>query len=218
MFSSDQRRHPKVSRKGLYDTCLTTIDGEGILQKFDDYAAKVLLPQPNRYQYVRGGNGIIVRHQQHKLAYAISDFDYSKLKLFFLSVLWRISASARPELRGIKLADEEKLRQMVLSGDPGELDDFSILIYRCVGRCRGTVILPYCTKMSGISFIRFVCGGLAMHIKIDKSPMPDPLSYIQLRPDSPLIIELLSFTETTDFRIAKHIVESHQILNFRHTA
>jgi len=48
--------------------------------------------------------------------------DPSSLRLFYLSVLWRASASSRPEFSAIKLPpeDEERLRLMLVAGDPGD--------------------------------------------------------------------------------------------------
>lgn len=55
--------------------------------------------------------------------------DYKKFKLFFMSVLWRFSISNKDFFEKINLGSyEEKLRQMILSGDPGKQMDFPCLI------------------------------------------------------------------------------------------
>jgi hypothetical protein len=53
--------------------------------------------------------------------------DYSRFKLFHLSVLWRASVSSRDEFREVRLGPhEERLRQMLLRGDPGGESDYRI--------------------------------------------------------------------------------------------
>lgn len=46
--------------------------------------------------------------------------DYSKLKLFLLSILWRASISSRPFFKNVSLGNyEEEIRQMIINSDAG---------------------------------------------------------------------------------------------------
>lgn len=59
--------------------------------------------------------------------------DYARFKLFHLSVLWRASVSSDPGFRNVRLGPYgEKLRVMLLDGDPGPQEAYPIW---------GTVIL-----------------------------------------------------------------------------
>jgi hypothetical protein len=59
----------------------------------------------------------------------IKGVDYSKLKLFLLSVLWRASISSRPFFSQVNLGKhEEAVRQMLLSGNPGSNMDFPSMV------------------------------------------------------------------------------------------
>jgi hypothetical protein len=56
------------------------------------------------------------------------NLDYKKYKLFLLSILWRASISSRPLFDAIKLGDhEEKIRLMILNGNPGDISDYPII-------------------------------------------------------------------------------------------
>lgn len=53
--------------------------------------------------------------------------DYKRFKLFHLLNLYRASVCTRPEFRHIKLVlDEEPIRQMLLTGDPGATELYSV--------------------------------------------------------------------------------------------
>lgn len=54
---------------------------------------------------------------------------YREFKLFLLSILWRASISSRPFFSQVNLGPyEDAIRQMVLTGDPGEAEKFPILM------------------------------------------------------------------------------------------
>jgi hypothetical protein len=60
----------------------------------------------------------------------IADFDDNKLRLFFLSLLWRAAASTLAAFSAVVLPDDklEKLRQMVLHGDPEPYEFFPVCL------------------------------------------------------------------------------------------
>jgi hypothetical protein len=57
----------------------------------------------------------------------IDGLDYARFKLFHLSVLWRASISTGRMFEKIHLdADAERIRQMLLSEDPGDEDQYGL--------------------------------------------------------------------------------------------
>lgn len=57
--------------------------------------------------------------------YVIKDLDYHRLKLYLLSLLWRMGVSSLPEFRHVCLGShEERIRRMLLSNDPGNANDY----------------------------------------------------------------------------------------------
>lgn len=77
IISAYPNEYEKRSRIGVYDDFVCA-GCEGIFQKWDDYAAKILRDPPTP---TPDGEG-----------WSFGDYDYEKLKLFFLSVLWRMHA------------------------------------------------------------------------------------------------------------------------------
>jgi len=70
-------------------------------------------------------HGIEIKHnRQFGL---IDNLDYRKIKLFFLSLLWRMSISSLPEFENVFLGDnEETIRKMIVREEPGESSEYSV--------------------------------------------------------------------------------------------
>ncbi len=88
-----------------------------IIQGYEDYAKRVIFGEKLNIEliYSISQDEVIVRN-----------IDYTKLKLFFLSVLWRASISSRPFFKEITIdyEKEEELREMILTGNPkGNMDN-----------------------------------------------------------------------------------------------
>lgn len=57
----------------------------------------------------------------------IENLNYCKTKLFFLSLLWRMSISSRPEFENVHIGNEEEtIRKMIATDDPGKSSEYSI--------------------------------------------------------------------------------------------
>lgn len=57
-------------------------------------------------------------------------YDFASFKLFHLSILFRSSVSSLPTFHEVNLgAHEERIRQMLLSGDPGHVWEYPILAF-----------------------------------------------------------------------------------------
>lgn len=119
MLSLDKgnNKSPKTVYTGEFEGGLFCNDCDnGILGRYESYASKIIKSQ----KVVKGIKTTIV---EDKYAY-IEGLDYNKFKLFLLSILWRSSISNRDFFKEIKLEkeDEEKIRQMLLNGDPGDMN------------------------------------------------------------------------------------------------
>ena len=58
------------------------------------------------------------------------EFDYNKLRKFFISILWRASVSSLKEWGGINLGFYEKKAYEILKGEKEHNELFKILIYK----------------------------------------------------------------------------------------
>ncbi len=122
-------RKSKVKFNGEYEgnilckNCDTVVIG-----RLDNYFAKFIhgeFPQKTNSKFRKiGDRDIIVREND-------PNYDYSKYKLFLISLLWRASISSRPLFNQIKLPGdiEEDLRSRILNSLPGEPDEYPCFIH-----------------------------------------------------------------------------------------
>ena len=112
-------------QQGGYDSNILCGDCDNnILGEFDKEGYRVLFGDFNKYQYVQ-------IHPKYKI-YQLdsSDFNYTKLRKFFISILWRASISQLEEWSNINLGEYEKKALNILKGKREYPELFKILIYK----------------------------------------------------------------------------------------
>ena len=112
-------------QQGGYDSNILCGDCDNnILGEFDKEGYRVLFGDFNKYQYVQ-------IHPKYKI-YQLdnSNFDYAKLRKFFISILWRASISQLEEWSNINLGGYERKAFDILKGEREYPELFKILIYK----------------------------------------------------------------------------------------
>jgi hypothetical protein len=116
-YSNNQKMDHKYYQKGIREHLLCR-DCENILSINEKYFKENVF---NETLDLKSDNNT------HK--YII--VDYQKTKLFLLSILWRMGISSLTEFRFVRLANhEEIIRNMILTGNPGEEYQYGCLILR----------------------------------------------------------------------------------------
>lgn len=88
---------------------------EARLQRWEEHAAR-MMNQRKVFDFDPNASGQLRR---------LDGFDYPKMKLFVLSILWRMGASNLPNFSHIDLGPHlERIGQMLLAGDAGEPVDY----------------------------------------------------------------------------------------------
>ena len=123
-----------------YDRELVTRSGEDILADLDSFAATEL----RKARLVWSGwrkerelkENIIPYPNSEMLVRLVPDMDVLKLRVFFLSLLWRVAASDMPQNSNIILQKHEleKLRLMVFNKSPYPLSFFPIQLTQLITR------------------------------------------------------------------------------------
>ncbi len=111
---------PRRTPTGEYDTGILCADCDNHkLGCFDRYAGELLLKN--------------LDVNTTKKYYVVQEYSYSSLKLFFLSVLWRMSVSTLPSVKKVKLGPfEAQIRDMLLRKDAGPPETFPIVLHRYI--------------------------------------------------------------------------------------
>lgn len=107
---------------GRWDAEILCSDCDGrILGKLDDYAARIFLQREFSVHWIQ---------ERETTSFRMKEVDVSRIKLFWVSVLWRHAITSLPEHQDIQLApdDLEVIRQMILREDCGTPHEFSVVM------------------------------------------------------------------------------------------
>lgn len=162
-----------------YDQFLVTQEGENILANYDNWAIPVL----RKYQLVWSGWGPLQELTDVNIFSGVSGIrilkggNWKKLRMFFLSLLWRAATTNRPEFSEIEISvqDLEQLRKMVLAEDPFPLDFYPISLTQHSTRGINHNLTPLADvkKIPNLDpaggewempYFRFYLDGLILHI------------------------------------------------------
>lgn len=182
IITNVEGKYPQRSPIGIYDNNIVTAEGERVFSDWDDYASDLLLKQKMSFQPIN--------HYEKIVALQIAEYDYTKLKLFFLSVLWRASVSSQPFFHRIDLGPhEEQIRQALLNGDPKDSDWFAVSIAMWSDHSTWAGMMdPFRTKFDGINYYVFYLEHYIVYYKVDQRISSGLSQSIQLRPNSPLVV------------------------------
>jgi hypothetical protein len=93
---------------------------------------------------------------------SVSNGDYSSFKLLLLSILWRASVAAGPEFHEVRLGPhEDKIRQMLLSLEPGEETQYpcEVILFN---RPTSVIFFPQKIKVYGHTVYSLVIGQIQL--------------------------------------------------------
>lgn len=185
LLSLNGKSRPKRIPVGYYDNQILCIDCDNKLGKYDEYGIKIFL------------NDAIIPFPNSNEAYLIKNINYTKLKIFLLSVLYRASITSIQEFKSIDLDGyyEEKIRNMISNEDTGDFNDFPFFITKFETNqlpqdfANKIIMNPYRTKIDKINFSIFSFpNGYTVYIKVDKKPLNSLFSKLSMAGDGDLII------------------------------
>jgi hypothetical protein len=182
-----------IEQKGIREKLLC-YDCEQYFSQLEDYARKVFY----------GGVEIGMKNDKNKILF--EDIDYTKFKLFQLSLLWRASVSTVSLFSEVSIGPhEEKLRKMLINKNPGEYYEYGCSIIGLLmegKRLADQMILkPESLRVDGQRCYRFILGGCIWLFVVSKHSKNFYGREFFLSKDGKLII-LLQSAENTKF-IAK---------------
>ena len=178
-------KRPRRRWSSWYDNRLVTEAGEAILAELDSWAIEEL----RRYKLVWSGWGPLQKLNDFDPIpntdwgfREISGMDFGRLRLFFLSLLWRACASDRPEFELIQMDREEleRLRKMIVAknSDPFSFYPISLVQLSTMGITHNHTPILETKRIEAfddqpdreVSIFRFYFDGLIVHCE---RPRPD---------------------------------------------
>jgi hypothetical protein len=116
----------------------------------------------------------------------VNGVDYSKFKLFQLSILWRAGVSHLPFFSKVKLGRHaDVLKRQLLSGDPGSPIRYGCALFAHTtptGVDAGLIVQPTLAKIEGRHVYNFVFGGLTWLFFVSNHTVPRELSDSFIQP------------------------------------
>ena len=189
LVSDDPAKHPKRVPIGIYDPELVCNTCEQSFGPWDSYAADLLIARrATAFVPIVTAEGLVPPATQ------AVEFDYLKLRLFVLSLLWRAASSTHQYFARIQITSWlPKLHTLVRAGEVGLQADFATVFTRWIdGRSilDGQVMADpyeYSTKDTGAHMVRLYLGAFALDIQIDNSPLPESHAALAMAKGRPLI-------------------------------
>ncbi len=163
---------------------------------YENYFSEVFLglnPPPNKYNIkiedIQGRSHLFRR---------MTNLDYTKVKLYVLSILWKLSIS-KSMGSGLSLSVEqrERLRVMLNTNNAGSQAEYSINISapRIFEKGNNELIIPFIQLVYGTNVFYSVIGNYVLAINLDDSFLPTnelqtTWTECQLKTNGELLIEL----------------------------
>jgi hypothetical protein len=201
LVSNSPGEYTKRAPVGVYDKSIVCKKCEGIWQEWDSYAQKLLAEEPL--------NGRAIYHNNEKIAFRVDNFDYKKLKLFFISMVWRASISSNRFFSSVSLGKFEDIAKWhIENSDPGSSDDFSVNLAKFDHPLSKSTLNPHGDKISDVNYVRFYLADYIAYIKVDNKPAPTPFSKLAITENAPLYIICRDFTKSKELALMKKMVRA----------
>lgn len=121
----------------------------------------------------------------------IDNIDYTKFKIFQMSVLWRAGVASGKMWEPVQLGDkhEKKLRAMLLNGDPGEPEEYGCVMMGIINDRKDLshfITSPEVRIIDGHRFYQFVFGGFIWAFLVTGHTFKSSLKMLFLQKNTPL--------------------------------
>jgi len=201
-ISKDVSKYPKRLPTGVYDSNILCAECDSSFSPWEEYTADVLFTEAPKYRaFARGG------------FYAIPTYNYAKLKLCVLSILWRMSITKLQEYSMVLLGEkfEREIRAMLINKEPGAPDLFSIAWIHLTDYVGSRAAIgPSSTRFNNTTVYNLGLPGFVSVIKIGQPHQPHPIQPAIMAPDRPLIFGLKEHRLEDDWKPAFQKIRASQ--------
>jgi hypothetical protein len=211
VLSNSRGVHPKRVRTGFYDSDILCAKCDQRIGVWDQYGVDLLLkelPSFEPFPHVKG-----------RIAFMRPSFDYARLRLFLLSVLWRAGISSHPMFTRVKLGPyAARLRELLSASEPGGSDDFCTLlsVFTIDGHIVTTgvpIMDPFRERWHEANAYRLSLGAVTAYIKTDRARFPPSFEQLAVRKDHPLFLLERDFANSSEATVARAIALAPQNRN-----
>ena len=203
MITNKAGTYTKKTPVGVYDKTIVCSKCESLWQEWDNYAQLLLADKPL--------NGRVLYQNNRRICYIVDNYEYSKLKLFFISMVWRASVSSRPFFSKVSLGQfEDVARKHIANNDPGNSEMFSVTLAKFDHPLADPILDPHDDKCSGVNYLRFYLASYIAYIKVDHKPTPKPYSQFAMTENRSLYIICRDFKKSKELKLMVELVTADQ--------
>ncbi len=182
---------PQRSPVGIFDRNILCRECDALMGPWDQHAQELLLKD------IPEDTSIFYRGK--RVAYQITHFDYKRLRLFFVSLLWRASISTHKFFKRISLGSQESiLRDMILTQNPGPPELYGVTLARFETRAANGMLDPHPETFDGVNYCRFYLTGYVVYIHTDDKPAFSVLSDFIIKETGPITVLIRDFGQSKD--------------------
>lgn len=143
---------------------------------------------------LRGEGGIKLAHTSDRII--LYDIDYTRFKLFQMSILWKSSVCSRPEFGEVNLGRyEERLRQCLLHADPRAKTEFGCALTVLAGHDGQRVHPPRRVNQPHIEIYYFVMGGFHWFSPVGEESLHEKPIQHMISTDGVLILSKMNYRD-----------------------
>ncbi len=194
------------TQSGDWDDDILCRACEASFSPWDSYAVDFFRSEPTN---IFGSNSIAQWFE-------VNNHDYSKLKLFFISLIWRASVTTRPFFSAVSLGPYEAIAaNHIQTSNPGSQDDFPVTINK-FGQSQAAAgaervhAAPTRLRKAGHIAYAFIFSGYQCIIWPGKKILPPSYHHFLLTAQHPLIIPNQPFDETGTAAILSRVMALRQ--------
>ena len=189
-------RSPR-SQVGEYDDELVCAECEKYFAVLDDYAHTLLyrdIPKP------------IIHHNEH-LADEYVDYDKETLRMFFLSLLWRMDATNRKAFHSVTLGIFQiRVAEALKNQDSSRAIFFDAVIAKFDSPLANAFLFPTKLRIDGVNGYRVCFAGYSCWLIVDQRKLRSPFDKLSISRQSSLLILRRDFTKSPELRAMKEMV------------
>ncbi|RED53485.1 hypothetical protein [Aestuariispira insulae] len=190
LLSDDANVFPKTSRTGVYDR-IVCIDCERLFGPWDDYVSGLL------FRNIPDGK---TGTNTDQLTLYYSNFDRHKLRMFFLSLLWRAHASDQDFFSAVDVGPHSaSIAEALLTNDPNKAKEVDVLLTIFATEMTSGFLCPIRERNDYFNCYRFCFPGFSCLIKVDQRPFTGSWKHFGINNSDKIYLLVRSFQDSPEF-------------------
>ena len=194
--------YPKRSPTGIYDKNIVCESCEQLFSPWDDYGHR-FLSQPL-------SDTEAIYDQGELRGFSLGACDYHKLKMFFLSLLWRASVSTDVFFKHVNLGPfEEEVAALIRTNSAGDNKNFSVALSKFESKPNETGMMnPHRTRINNVLHYSFYLFNFNVLIKVSSEIGPQLFKDLYIGSDKEVFCISRSFEESKEYDVLLNVVKN----------